>query len=146
MIAVFALAAAVVCPAPASWAKPATHTAARSPAMKFALPANGSSTLTLFPTDKVSLPGYTRKPKPFTFAGLAALDVPKAGKLDVVLSDSAWIDLVRGGKAVASSDHAMTTGCPGMRKRVTFDVSPGRYVVQISEAGAASIRMGTILR
>ena len=140
-----AAAAAAVCPAPQGWAKPVRHIAAKSPEMKFALPANGSSQLTLLPLRSVKLSGG-HKPKAGTSAGLAAIDVPKAGKLDVVLSTATWVDMIRDGKAVPSSAHAMTTGCVGIRKSVTFDVTPGRYVIQLTDGPDKSVRMGTVLR
>ncbi len=138
-------AAAAACPAPQGWAKPARHVAARSADMKFALPVNGSSTIALLPVKSVKLADAGHKPNPGTSAGLAAIDVPKAGKLDVVLSTATWVDLVRDGRALASSGHGMTKGCAGMRKDVTFDVVPGRYIVQLTDSPGKSVRMGTIL-
>ena len=139
-------AAAATCPAPQGWAKPARHVAARSADMKFALPANGSSAISLLPAKTVKLAAASsHKAKPGTSAGLAAIDVPKAGKLDVVLSTATYVDLVRDGKVLQSSGHAMTRGCTGMRKDVTFDVTPGRYIVQLTDAPGRSVTMGTIL-
>lgn len=71
---------------------------------------------------------------PETFGGLLAFDVPSGGRYRVALGAVAWIDLVRDGKALASVAHGHGPACSGIRKMVDFDLTPGRYVMQVSGA------------
>ncbi len=144
-LTMLAAAAATTCPAVPGWDKPAPHVGARAAAMKFALAPNSATRLRLLKADQVALAAPSRA-KRTTSAGLAALDVPRAGTLDVVLSNATYVDLVRDGKPLRSTAHRMTTGCTGMRKAVSFAVTPGRYVVQLTGAPEQSVTMGTILK
>lgn len=138
---------AQTCPSPAGWAKPVRHLAARAPEMKFALATGSSTQLELRASKDVKLAAKTdRKAKPRTSAGLAALDVAKAGKLDVILSSATYVDLVRDGRVLKSVSFAMPKDCAGIRKSVTYDVVPGRYIVQLTDAPARSVKMATVLR
>lgn len=87
-----------------------------------------------------------RKPDPFKFGGLVPIEVKKAGRLIVALDAGAWIDLVRDAKFVKPAAHGHGPACSGIRKMVEFDVAPGRYVLQISSAPAASVRAMAVLR
>lgn len=87
-----------------------------------------------------------RKPDPFKYGGLVPIEVKKAGRLIVALDAGAWIDLVRDAKFVKSAAHGHGPACSGIRKMVEFDVVPGRYVLQISSAPAASVRAMAVLR
>lgn len=99
---------AQTCPSPAGWAKPARHLAARTAEMKFALTTGTSTQLELRAGKDVKLAAKAdRKPKPRTSAGLAALEVAKAGKLDIILSNATYVDLVRDGRVLKSSSFAM---------------------------------------
>ena len=143
---VAAPAAAQTCPSPAGWAKPERHLAARSPTMRFALKPGGTAQISLLAAKDVTLAADARKPRPNTSAGLAAIDVGKPGKLDVILSNATYVDLVRDGKALRSSGHSDFKKCPGFRKSVSFDVVPGRYIVQMTDAPTRSVKMATVLR
>ena len=87
-----------------------------------------------------------RKPDPFKYGGLVPIEVKTAGRLVVALDAGAWIDLVRDAKFVPSAKHGHGPACSGIRKMVEFDVTPGRYVLQISSAPADSIRAMAVLR
>ena len=138
---------AQTCPSPAGWAKPTRHLAARVPEMKFALATGASTQLELRAGKDVKLAAKTdRKLKPRTSAGLAALDVTKAGKLDIILSNATYVDLVRDGRVLKSASFAMPKDCEGIRKSVTYDVVPGRYIVQLTDAPARSVKIATMLR
>jgi hypothetical protein len=139
--------AAQTCPSPAGWAKPARHLAARAPDMKFALATGTSNEIGLLPARSVKLAVKgERRPKPGSTAGLAALDVAKAGKLDVILSNATYVDLVRDGRTLKSTGHTDLKTCPGLRKSVAFDVVTGRYIVQLTGAPGKSVKMATVLR
>lgn len=140
-------AVAQTCPSPAGWNKPVRHLAARAPAMKFALATGSSTLLELRGVKDVKLAAKgERKPKSNTSAGLAALDVAKIGKLDVILSNATYVDLVRDGRVLQSTGHADLKTCTGFRKSVSFDVVPGRYIVQLTDAPARTVKMATVLK
>jgi hypothetical protein len=138
---------AQTCPSPVGWSKPTRHLAARAPDMKFALATGTSNQIGLLPANAVKLAVKGERPlKPGSTAGLAALDVTKAGKLDVILSNATYVDLVRDGRTLKSTGHTDLKTCPGLRKAVAFDVVPGRYIVQLTNAPEKSVRMATVLR
>lgn len=137
-------AVAADCPNPAGWAKPEQHRAARSPDLKFALKPDASYELALLPQDQVKFAvGEVRRKG---LAGVAAIDVPKAGTLTVMAGNRTFVDLVRDGKALDLSGEPAHPDCPGVRKALTFKVSPGRYVLQLSGSEDATVRLATTLR
>lgn len=73
--------------------------------------------------------------------GLVAFAMPRAGKVRVALSAGAWIELVSGGKAVASTEHGHGPRCSGMRKIVDFDLPAGHHLIQLSGSPEASVRL-----
>ncbi len=87
-----------------------------------------------------------RKPDPFKYGGMVPIEVKTPGRLVVALGAGAWIDLVRDGKFLKSVAHGHGPDCSGIRKMVEYDVEPGRYLLQISSAPAASIDAMAILR
>lgn len=87
-----------------------------------------------------------RKPDVFKFGAMVPIDVKKPGRLVVALDAGAWIDLVRDGVAVKSLAHGHGPACSGIRKLVEFGVTPGRYLLQIVNAPAASIHAMAVLR
>lgn len=134
------------CPRPDGWQKPERHVAAKGPRFQFGLKFNTSHQLQLHVQRSVNL--ATREGKKGwmnRYAGLAALDVPKAGKLQVAMSSRAYADLVENGRTLRSTAHGRAN-CGGVFKTVTFDVKPGRHVLQITDSQAGSIRVGTILK
>ena len=87
-----------------------------------------------------------RKPDVHKFGGMIPIEVKKAGRLIVALDAGAWIDLVREGTVVKSVTHGHGPACSGIRKMVEFDVTPGRYQLQIVNAPSASIHAMVVLR
>ncbi len=87
-----------------------------------------------------------RKPDVHKFGGMIPIEVKKAGRLIVALDAGAWIDLVRDGAVVKSVTHGHGPACSGIRKMVEFDVTAGRYQLQIVNAPAASIHAMAVLR
>lgn len=73
---------------------------------------------------------------PTSTGGIFVVDIPKAGSYVVALGAAAWIDVLRGHTVQRSVGHGHGPACTTLRKMVTFDLQPGRYVVQI--AGASS--------
>jgi hypothetical protein len=134
------------CAKPAGWDKPARHAAARLPRFRFGLQPGQSAELGLLVQRSVVLATKEgREGWMDRYAGLAALDVDRPGKLDIVLSSRAYVDLVKDGTTLQSIEHDRVR-CPGMFKRVTFEVQPGRHVIQITGSQARSIRIGLVPR
>jgi hypothetical protein len=84
-------------------------------------------------------PALARPAKDGTFGGYFPLDVAKAGRYRVALSQAAWLDAVQKGQRLKPLDHAHAPNCSGIAKIVTFDLQPGRYWLQLSNAKDASI-------
>jgi hypothetical protein len=80
-----------------------------------------------------------RKPADGSFAGVYHLSVATAGTYRVALDKSAWIDLVRDGKSLATAAHTEGPACSGIRKIVDFALEPGTYTLQLSGAKAAQM-------
>jgi hypothetical protein len=71
--------------------------------------------------------------------GLVGLTIARAGTYRVALGAGAWIDVVRDGKAVASTAHGHGPACSGIRKMVDFSLTPGRYLIQLAGSDAQKI-------
>ena len=100
--------------------------------------------LALVPTEQVPFPlKPERAPKKAgTFGGFVTLDAPRAGLLQVTLSDEAWIDLVQSGALVKSAAFSGKAGCEGVRKVVRFALTgTGPLTLQVSGAEARSVRV-----
>ncbi len=99
------------------------------------LQAGGRKEMTLAPVGSVKLAATPVKP-PVTgmYAGTVAFDVARAGRARIALDQGAWIDVVKDGAIVKSTTHGHGPKCSGIRKIVDFDLTPGRYVVQIVNA------------
>lgn len=87
-----------------------------------------------------------RTPDVHKWGGMVPIVVKKPGRLTVALDSGAWIDLVQGGAIVKSVTHGHGPACSGIRKMVEFDVTPGRYLLQIVNAPDRSIRAMAVLR
>jgi len=87
-----------------------------------------------------------RTPDVFKYGGMVPIAVKKDGRLIIALDDGAWIDLVRDGVKVKSVVHGHGPECSGIRKMVEFDVTQGRYLLQIVNAPNASIRAMAAMR
>ena len=87
-----------------------------------------------------------RVPDVHKFGGMIPIDVKRDGRLLIALDAGAWIDLVRDGTRVKSVGHRHGPACSGIRKMVEFDVTQGRYLLQIVNAPAASIRAMALVR
>lgn len=72
---------------------------------------------------------------------VASFTIREAGTYQIGLSNGAWIDVVRGGKALASSSHGHGPACTGLRKMVSFALTPGTYVLQLASMPAAETRV-----
>jgi hypothetical protein len=64
----------------------------------------------------------------------------EAGAYRVALSARAWIDIVQDGAPLRSGAHTDLADCRELHKIVTFDIGPGPFTLQLSDAVEPSIR------
>jgi hypothetical protein len=84
-----------------------------------------------------------RPPKPDSFSGnFVIAGVASPGLYQITLSDDAWVDVFQNGARLKSTAFAAQKDCPGVRKSVRFDLTPGAPVtIQISNSGKDSIKV-----
>ena len=80
-------------------------------------------------------------PKKPGAGAVATFSVATAGTYQIGLSNGTWIDVVRGGKSVASTAHGHGPLCTGLRKIVSFALTPCRYSLQLASMPAAETRV-----
>jgi hypothetical protein len=113
-----------------SWGHPAGST----------LAIGSAAMLTLKPATGVDFkPALSRPARDGSFGGYFPVDIAKAGRYRIALSQGAWMDLVQKGDRLKSADHMHGPTCSGIAKIVAFDLQPGRYWLQLSEAKDAAI-------
>jgi len=104
------------------------------------LAIGGEVTLALKPATGLEFkPALARAAKDGTFGGYFPIDVAQAGRHRIALSQGAWVDLVQKGERLKPADHAHGPVCSGIAKIVAFDLKPGRYWIQLSDAKEATI-------
>ena len=95
--------------------------------------------LQLAPQTGAPPPGHAAVPSPY--AGIVRLQVDRSGTFRVALSAAAWIEVARGGLAVASVAHTPGPHCSGIRKIVDFSLTPGTYEIRLSNSPAERLRL-----
>lgn len=114
----------------------------RGGAARSALPIGIAATVDLRPTAAVRYAVRPEKPGAAdTFGGSVAFDIARPGLYRVSLGEGAWIDVVRGGKAIASSAHGHGPPCSTIRKIVAFPLITGRHLLQVSGSPKARVVM-----
>jgi hypothetical protein len=103
--------------------------------------------LKLQPHDSVpyiQAPG--RQPKIANSNGgvIAISNVRKAGAYQITASSEGWIDVIQGGKALASTSHSGRRDCPDVRKSVRFDLQAGAVAIQVSGVDAKLIKIAIL--
>lgn len=71
--------------------------------------------------------------------GLVIMKIPVPGTYRIALQHKAWIDVMRGGKVIASTAHAHGAPCSGIAKQVDFVLPRGVYTLQLSAAADETI-------
>ncbi len=85
----------------------------------------------------------TKVAKPF--AAMASFAAPsKAGVYHVTLSRPAWIDVVQGGVLLPAAAHTGAHDCRDVHKSVRFELGVAPLVLEISGAGAGTIKVGIV--
>lgn|SRR5690606_35958257 len=77
-------------------------------------------------------------------AGLLVFRVPEDGRYRVSLTTAHWVDVVDGGRVLASLDHEGRRGCPLLRKVVEFELAAGRDLV-LQLVGPAADETGVVI-
>lgn len=117
-------------PVPAEWAGWSASTA-----MTGDLEPGARSEMVLAPAGSLKLAAAPGKEAVTgMYVGVAWFNVETAGKVRIALDQGAWIDLVKDGAAVSSIGHGHGPKCSGIRKIVDFELTPGRYGIQIVNA------------
>jgi hypothetical protein len=135
MLALSALSAPVAAqegcePVPAEWAGWSA-----SMAMTGDLEPGARSEMVLAPAGSLKLAATPGKEAVTgLYVGVAWFNVAMAGKVRIALDQGAWIDLVKDGAAISSTGHGHGPKCSGIRKIVDFELTPGRYGIQIVNA------------
>jgi hypothetical protein len=121
----------------------ALTSAAASPELEPArLALDQAATVTLHPVGEVRfVTAPEKRGNASSFGGMLAVDVREAGTYQVGLSTGAWIDVLKDGAAVASTAHDHGAECSGLRKMVSFALTPGRHVIQLSGNRDETIRV-----
>lgn len=68
--------------------------------------------------------------------GIASFTVAARGSYRVALGSGVWVDVVRDGKTIESTGHGHGPACSGIRKIVSFDLEPGRYLLTLDGSDA----------
>lgn len=126
----------------AAWSARTVASAAATPAgLKRAMLAPGAAIdAALVRTAGISYAVRPEKPGgSVSYGGMFQFDVKQPGTYRVALGSGAWIDILKGKTAIASSAHGHGPDCTGIRKMVDFPLEPGRYVLQIAAHGAPSL-------
>ena len=98
------------------------------------------ATLALKPARQVDFkPALGRAAKPGTFGGFFPINIAKAGHYRIALSAGAWADLVRKSERLKLAGHGHAPACSGIAKIVEYDLQPGRYWLQLSDAQTPAI-------
>ena len=98
-------------------------------------PAVGkAAAVTLTIVDASATAPMPHAPKPGTFLGGFPVSIAKAGTYRIALSHGAWIDVVGPNGAATSTAHAHGPACSGIAKIVSFDLTPGTWQLQVSDA------------
>lgn len=85
---------------------------------------------------EVTFPVLPAKPGgSVSYGGLFELQIAEAGDYQISLGTGAWIEVISGKAAVASSRHGPGPSCSSLKKTVVFPLKPGRYVLEITGNG-----------
>lgn len=129
-------------PALSGWGTGATIAASSDPRSAPGLSPGATATLSLHPSDHVDLIAPPqRKSAGASNAGYAAVEITTPGTYRVALSDRAWIEVLKDGKAIRSTAHGHGPRCSGMRKIVDFELAKGRHLLQISGNPTATLHV-----
>ncbi|GFE97053.1 MULTISPECIES: hypothetical protein [unclassified Gluconobacter] len=70
-----------------------------------------------------------------SYGGMIAFEAPKGGTYRIMLPNKTWIDVLGQGGPATSTHHQHGPDCSGIRKMVDFQLSAGKYTVQLAGSG-----------
>jgi hypothetical protein len=79
-----------------------------------------------------AVPPGKKTPAHGGYAGLVRLHIAASGLYRVALSGRIWVDVVEGGRLIASVDHTGARGCAAPRKVVMYRLAAGDLLLQMS--------------
>jgi hypothetical protein len=129
---------------PTGWSGSAALTSATASAeySSARLTPGQASTVTLHPISEVRFAAPpARRGDASGYGGMMEIEVREAGTYQVSLSAGAWIDMLKDGTAMASTVHGHETGCADLRKMVSFPLTQGLHVSQLSGNREAAIKL-----
>jgi hypothetical protein len=89
-----------------------------------------------------SRPPGKKPPGDGSYAGLAALKIPKSGSYRISLDSGFWVDVVTGGKLVPAKDYEGQHDCAAPHKIVEFDLdNQAPLLLQFSGVSQAAVRL-----
>lgn len=123
----------------AGWRVQRPVAAAASPSGAPVLTLGEGARASLHAADQVVFAISPARRGPGAHGGVFLFDAPRAGRYRVALETPGWVEVVREGRAVASTAHGHGPPCSGIRKLVDFDLRPGRHLLQVAGAPNASV-------
>lgn len=124
----------------AGWRRMVPLKAGTSAAKATDLAIGEGARLALLPAAGLAYPVPPAKPgDAASKGGIVSVRVPVDGRYRIALGAGAWIDVVKDGKALPSAAHSHGPACSGIRKMVDFDLTPGRYLIQLAASPAADL-------
>lgn len=128
----------------AGWNNAPTLVAATGAANQPTLEEGRAVQLALTPTPQVQFAPAPDKPgDATTFGGLVQFNVPQKGLYRISAGSAAWVDVVEGGRSVASTSHGHDRECVGVRKMIEFPLEAGQHQLQV--AGSPTQNMTVLL-
>lgn len=70
--------------------------------------------------------------RPAAHAGLLAFEVASAGRYRVAMSAGLWVDVVANHSTRDTAGHGHGPDCTALKKWVEWELTPGRYLLQLS--------------
>ena len=134
---------------PDAWSafpQPSPLTAAAKAADQPEVKVGQAYALTLAPAAQAEYSVAPKMVTPGSFGGLLMLTVDTAGVYSVGISDKVWVDVIRDGQTLRSVAHQEGPACGAIHKMVDFQLDPGHYTIQLSNAPAATATVEIITK
>lgn len=129
----------VIPPELAGWRTPVAVAAARNPV---AIPVGKGVRARLLLIGDVVFPvAPARRGDRASHGGVFAFEVARGGRYRVALGARPWIEVVQGGRIIPSAAHAHGPECSPVMKMVDYDLTPGRYLLEVAGSPPATLGM-----
>ena len=126
----------------AGWSDQSEVVAGVQPGQGGTVTIGKAASVSLHPARHLSLsPAPSKTSPPDSNGGTLAFSIAEEGSYRIALSEAAWIDVVRDGKAIDSTAHTHGPKCSGVRKMVDFKLTPGTYAIQLSGSATPTLAL-----